>query len=299
MYKINKFFLIILIFFFVLHSRTVLALGNIPQVILESSKNTTCEFYVDVFLDPNGSLVNGVAGMVAFPKEKMSFIRAEDGQSFIRAWIEKPYERNGLVSFSGIIPNGFSGVIEKINDQNKKAGLLFRLFFQAKKSGLAEFKTEDFMITLNDGLGTTRNLHSISKKIELKAENNSCKNEILDTQKPELSAEVVFDPNLFENKRVLIFQAIDRESGIQNIAVEENNGGWKEVVSPYLLEDQSTKGIIKVRATDYAGNFTIFVLRSVVPVWIYFLVIIIFIFLCIFSFIYKYPKFLYAKKSKK
>ena len=36
--------------------------------------------------------------------------------------------------------------------------------------------------------------------------------------------------------------------------MKEGEGGWKEAATPYVLEDQSLKGIIKVRAVDKAGN---------------------------------------------
>jgi len=72
-------------------------------------------------------------------------------------------------------------------------------------------------------------------------------------------------PLVFEGKYFLSFAAQDRASGIDYYeAVEADRRGyqrgttrkaeWKIAESPYLLEDQSLKSVIKVKAVDKAGN---------------------------------------------
>ncbi len=71
-----------------------------------------------------------------------------------------------------------------------------------------------------------------------------------------------------EGEKYLIFTTGDKTSGVDYYeVVEVDRGGflcrltqrevkeeWKEGVSPYLLEDQSLRRVIKVKAIDKAGN---------------------------------------------
>jgi hypothetical protein len=68
---------------------------------------------------------------------------------------------------------------------------------------------------------------------------------------------------LFGGKYVLIFNTIDRESGISHFEVAEQKlkfcfpsekEKWERAESPYLIKDQSLKSIIKVKAVDKVGN---------------------------------------------
>lgn len=63
-----------------------------------------------------------------------------------------------------------------------------------------------------------------------------------------------------EGKKYAVFTTFDRMSGISHYEIQEGAGnkqpagGWKIGESPYLLENQTLQGIIKVRAYDKAGN---------------------------------------------
>ncbi|MCK5475333.1 MAG: hypothetical protein KAI71_01985 [Candidatus Pacebacteria bacterium] len=68
-----------------------------------------------------------------------------------------------------------------------------------------------------------------------------------------------------EGKKYLVFRAEDRTSGIDRYKIVEtkekkqfqkikNEIDWKEVSSPYLLEDQGLGSMIKIKAVDKAGN---------------------------------------------
>jgi hypothetical protein len=65
---------------------------------------------------------------------------------------------------------------------------------------------------------------------------------------------------LNEKKWTLIFSAADEESGVKYVEVQERGGLWKEIQSPYVVQDQSVRSILKVRATDHEGNATIVVI---------------------------------------
>jgi hypothetical protein len=90
-----------------------------------------------------------------------------------------------------------------------------------------------------------------------------------DSIKPEpFSVELVRDESVYEGKWFIVFNTLDKQSGIDHFEVYETaieNEGfvfgkdgvasiWKDARSPYLLEDQSLNSVIRVRAYDKAGN---------------------------------------------
>jgi hypothetical protein len=79
----------------------------------------------------------------------------------------------------------------------------------------------------------------------------------------EFLPEITRDPAIFEGKYFLTFSATDKQTGVDYYQVSEQKRiafivlgreEWKEAKSPYLLEDQGLRSIIKVKAVDEAGN---------------------------------------------
>ena len=64
----------------------------------------------------------------------------------------------------------------------------------------------------------------------------------------------------WNGKWFLVFNAQDKDSGIDNYKILENrkwkieNGNWEIAESPYLLKDQELKSRIYVKAVDKSGN---------------------------------------------
>ena len=77
---------------------------------------------------------------------------------------------------------------------------------------------------------------------------------------------MVSDPNLFDGKHFLVFQAVDKQSGIDHYEVLEVRSGhqpvdqdslWERAESPYELKDQGLRSDIYVRAVDRSRNFIV------------------------------------------
>jgi len=78
---------------------------------------------------------------------------------------------------------------------------------------------------------------------------------MIDSTPPEdFKPEIGKDPAIFEGKYFLSFTTADKTSGIDFFEVKEGKRNFKRAESPYLLEDQELKSIIKVKAVDKAGN---------------------------------------------
>jgi len=82
---------------------------------------------------------------------------------------------------------------------------------------------------------------------------------MIDTTKPEVfKPEIGKDSSVFEGKYFLSFSTNDKLSGIDHYELMETRNKkqetWKRAKSPYVLEDQSLRSKIFVKAVDKAGN---------------------------------------------
>ena len=76
-----------------------------------------------------------------------------------------------------------------------------------------------------------------------------------DTIPPEpFEIEIHRTPEIFEGKYFITFFTSDKQTGLDYFEVKEGKRNWEKAESPYLLEDQDLKSIIKVKAVDKAGN---------------------------------------------
>lgn len=98
------------------------------------------------------------------------------------------------------------------------------------------------------------------------------------TPPEEFRLEIGQDPSVFEGKYFLSFATTDRTSGIEYFEVKEGKKDFKKVKSPHLLEDQSLRSKIVVKAVDKAGNEKISEIappEKPFPYWIIILILII------------------------
>lgn len=211
------------------------------------------QFYIDLLLDPQDKSINGIEGSISFPPDRVSFIRSEDGKSIISLWIQSPLAKNNTIDFSGIITNGFSGVINPFDNKNKLPAIITRLVFEAISPGDFNIKISPIILTQNDGDGTVENIEAQNISFNVLSANNPITYKSEEGLNPELEAWVIQDPDLFENKYVLIFKATDKESGIKNVIIKEGDRKWEEVKSPYLLKDQTRHSLISLRAVNFSG----------------------------------------------
>lgn len=270
------------------------------NLILIPSKNlvgTGEQFYVDLMLNPEGESVNTINGSISFSSDSISFIRAEEGKSMVNLWVEKPKLEGNKLIFSGVMSSGFSGVIDPFKPEAKLPGLIIRLVFETKTKGEAVFSSDIFSLNLNDGLGTEIKAPAIDSSIvTINNTINHSKYESKIDSSPELEAYITRDPNISNNKYILIFKATDKETGIKSVKIKEGRTDWKEIESPYVLKDQSRHSYITVQAMNFNGAGVIvnidkipYDLEQFIDIFIIFVSILI---LCILIFIKKK----YAKK---
>lgn len=211
------------------------------------------------------------------------FLRVADvsrGESILTLWPEPPTsdEVGGLLSFVGGIPGGYCG---RTAGDPGLSNIIAKVFFTVlpdinegvlPRSVRVVFQPSS-RVLLNDGLGNVAELKMDPAEFTILPSDGSldARNELYDELQsdsvpPEpFVVQIYQDPSLFRGKYFLIFSTTDKQSGIDHYEVLETNAlgfkiynwqraVWKAAESPYVLDDQRLRSIIKVKAVDNAGN---------------------------------------------
>ncbi len=216
-------------------------------------------FTVSVLLDTKNEIINSAEVNFTFNTEKLEFIGYKDEGGVLKLWIDVPKDKNGKISFSGIIPGGVEGTYDP-NFQNLQKLNLVNLLFKAKRSGINNFNFIEAYALKNDGIGTklpviiTNSSLFVKDKILKEFDESISKEEVFDNIPPEVF-KVYFSDALPESKTppLIVFSAVDKGTGVQKYQIRKN-GAWIEAYSPFEVSKSFFDRSITVRAVDYAGN---------------------------------------------
>ena len=217
-------------------------------------------FIVEIRVDAQEECINTISVNLSFPQDILEAKDFSTGNSILTLWVESPtiYQESGLISFAGGIPGGYCG---RIFGDPGQSNLLGRLVFRAREGEAKLEFLNTSQVLLNDGFGTLAKLSTkgavvtiLPEKLELP------KDEWLEEIKKDAFLPEPFEikiqqnPTIFEDKYFITFSTTDKQTGVDYYQVKEGKKDWKEITSPYLLEDQTLQSIIKVKAVDMAGN---------------------------------------------
>jgi hypothetical protein len=229
---------------------------------------------VPIYLDTQFEEINAVEVYVNF-SNNLVFRDYLDGNSIITHWIEKPHLQSSdvrrpqiQIEFSGIVAGGISG-------RNLD---LVNLIFEAKETGIAKIEIDEkSKVLLNDGLGTKTKLIVLSQSFKVLDAQGLSRSElalllgklkIRDNFPPEpFKIYLVKNNEIFNGKYYITFETKDKQSGVAYYEISEKpitfiflakpdikNLSFKKAESPYVLEDQSLRSYVIVKAVDKAGN---------------------------------------------
>jgi hypothetical protein len=241
-----------------------IAKAAIIEPRIETKEVKKGEFIVvPIYLDTQFEEINAVEVYVNF-SDNLVFRDYLDGKSIITHWIEKPHFqysdiRRPHIVFSGIVAGGISG--KNLN--------LVELVFEAKENGIAKIEIDEkSKVLLNDGLGTKTKLIALSQSFNVLDIEGKPKIKIQDNFPPEpFKIYLAKNKEIFNGKYYITFEAKDKQSGIAYYEISEKpinfiflvkpdikNLSFKKAESPYVLEDQSLRSYVVVKAVDKAGN---------------------------------------------
>jgi len=213
------------------------------------------DFSVGVKVDAENQ-INAISVGIFIPPE-IALIDAVIGNSIINFWVEKPSfdESSRILTFSGIVPGGFQGEKEPLlTIKIKTAGQEGKAILTFNKE-----KTKIYLHT-SEGVEDSLELESLTLPIIKGKENIIVKTD--DNDSPEnFKPEISRDPNIFENRRFLVFATQDKGAGVDHYEVCEGSKTKCAIAeSPYLLHYQKLNKKIFVKAVDKSGNERIAIL---------------------------------------
>jgi len=243
-------------------------IGQAAELYLESSENNYYideTFVVDIRINvKHGESINAIEGYIEFPNNILEIKDFSTGNSIL-TFIEKPKinQEQGLISFVGIIPGGYSGMIP---GDPGPSNLLGKIIFESISSGTAKIILKDnSQALLSDGKGTIAELST--KGVILEVEPPKEVQPLRDEWQEELEKDKIppedFKPEIvkIDDKYYLSFTTKDKDSGVDHYDILEKFSilrlgiaRWVETNSPYLLKDQSLSSRIEIKAIDKVGN---------------------------------------------
>jgi hypothetical protein len=226
--------------------------------------------------------INAVDGVVTY-SDNLVPVDTAIGDSIFSMWVEQPKidKEKHTITFAGGIPNGYCG---RIQGDPRLTNTIVKLIFRSpgfivggNPNGSSTAKVEfapETTAYLNDGLGTKAQLGMYGTTLDLSDKagvvlKDDWHQEILndDTQPEQFSIDLERDKLAFSNKYYIVFNTTDKQTGIDQYQVMEEpvsrlysfqwgraDAPWVTTRSPYTLKDQSLNSIIRVKATDKAGN---------------------------------------------
>lgn len=227
--------------------------------------------------------INAVDGVITY-SESLSPVDVSVGDSIFSMWVEQPKidKEKHTITFAGGIPNGYCG---RIQGDPRLTNTIVKLIFRSpgfivggNPNGSSTAKVEfapETTAYLNDGQGTKAQLAMYGAKMELGDKpgpvlKDDWRQEILaDNIPPEqFSIDLQKDEHTFGGKYYIVFNTTDKQTGIDQYQIMEEpvsrikafewgraDAPWVVTkLSTYELKDQSLNSIIRVKATDKAGN---------------------------------------------
>jgi hypothetical protein len=214
-------------------------------------------FYIRV--DSEGKNINTIEGDILLDNEvgAVSLIDINTAGSAFSLWPGKPLpsERNTYISFVGGAPNGL----------NSKDAIIFNIVLKLQKAGQITLTPNDINVYLNDGKGAKDKvsvkdliINVLPKKSDSQIRDD-WNNLISNDKTPPKFVEAIIsrDSYVFDNQYFASFFAVDENSGIAYYEIKEGNRDFVRAESPYILQDQSLKSIIQIKAVDKAKNESI------------------------------------------
>lgn len=260
-------------------------IGQAAELYLESSQpeyapNET--FSVDIRLNVTPpENVTAIEGYLKFDNQSLKAIDFLTGNSVLM-FIETPKinQEQGIVSFSSIIPGGYTG---RLPGDPGESNLLGKIIFQVQKTinpQTSIYFLDNSRVLLDDGKETKTNLVFKSLDIQISSQEVAF-NPLDDLAKIKEEDKIPpeeFKPEIvkIDDKYFLVFNSQDKQSGIDHYEIrffKSNILGQlhqisltEKAVNPHLLNISEIKNIIEVNAIDKAGNERIATLNPQVPI---------------------------------
>lgn len=244
-------FKIIFVFAFVFSCQRIFAADFIVSKELPATDDIKVgdEVLVTIGFAAEGVTYNAFEGTIVVD-ESFEVLKTVTGSSFVTVWLDNPADFDSKeITFSGITPAGY----------NKERGIVFSLVLKAVSAKSGIIKLTESSVYRNDGAGTKDVVPESSLRLNVREPRDGEESYLIsvrDVTAPEPFQIKLEDDTsgLFGGFKVLIWNTVDKASGISGYDLHIGRKVFKQVESPYVLEKGAPHGKIRVIAYDYEGN---------------------------------------------
>ncbi len=269
---------------------------NASTVYLNSTSNklsTSEVFRVDFLINTENSNINAFESSLSFDSNFLELQKIYKGNSTVAFWVKSPRIQGNKIFFSGITPGGFNGENGKIFSAlfvAKQPGITSieidsnsKFLLNDGNATEDKFKIKNLLLEIvNTNNNSSNNNQPVTNKDNTanpptntdnqpvnnqtpvvdkpidNSINNTDKVNPEDTTRPEeFTVKIIKDSKIGNGKFSIIFNAQDKDSGIDYYEVKEGDEAFKRAESPYVLQFQDLTKEIQVKAVDLAGNYRI------------------------------------------
>lgn len=203
----------------------------------------------DVYLNSQDE-INSIEGNITVEGDYTIKTISTAGSIF-DMWPNKPSFEDGVISFVG-------GSASSVFGNRLK---LFSIIAQVHSKDGIMFSSDQVNVFLGDGIGTNIVVDSFEKEIVLPDSDGNILDKfnelVLSDQEAPIGFEISIgrDSDTFDGKYFASFNTTDKDSGIERYEIIEGDTKTPVVTgTTYVLQDQSLKGNLIVKAIDKAGN---------------------------------------------
>jgi hypothetical protein len=228
-------------------------------------------------------LINALSVEIDLPPG-IELVDTADGNSIINFWLDKPHvdSSSRALTFSGIIPGGFSG----------KGARLLVLTLKAHSLGSTTlaYNVAHSHIYINSDQGVEDPVTQKPVTLVVAIGKDNTKNPVPDTLPPEFfTPEITQSPYIADNKFIIVFETQDKGVGMDHYEEAESSSfttsydklHWQIVQSPFVLQDQGLHSFVYIKAVDKNGNGGVEAVPPIHPLpwyeryWQYILIVLV------------------------
>jgi hypothetical protein len=235
-------------------------------------------------LDPQGTSVNAFSGELVFPGDMLAFDSISTVDSVVPLWLVRPtlslqenfFSVKANIVFEGALPGGFEGIRSPYNNL-RGPGKLFSVTFRPIKKGEALLYFNHVTVLKNDGNGTPDTVVTSTASLTI-ADMSTISSVVrpVPTKKQiansTVEAYIAHDETIDKHAWILFVNDSATQKTIDSYEVAEHKiydpsairtYEWKEITSPYVLEEQQRNYFVHVKVLYTDGTYSIVTLPPV------------------------------------
>lgn len=247
---------------------------NAAEIVIKAPSNALANrqpITVQLVLDQEEDVLSGISADFSFPSEMFTVGSIQTKDSIVSLWIKQPgvslekyFDDRTHITFEGIFPGGYEGVVSPYY-KGKKPGVLVSVTLIPKNKGIGSLIVDNIILNRYDSEATPIETPSAVKTIivpELLPIVPAFVGEPVEVKSPTLEALITRDPLVNNNAWYVVVNEREEKVAIEEMLIAEtddynarlvSNGKWRSTKNPYILLYQDRTKFVHIKIL-YTNN---------------------------------------------